>query len=146
MMYRWLLIGLVSLTLVGCSFAVYRTNRDIAQLSQQIEARRLRGEFATWRDVVRATDRESRAIFQRYGLHPDVYYETFLMVRYQVAGALDRREITEEDGALHIRWADAVLVHMRAQDEAVRAQRSVDEILAYVALAHAVEDHHHYRR
>lgn len=146
MMSRPLLIGLVSLTLGGCSLAVDYTNRDIAHLSRQIEARRLQGEFATWRDVARAMDRESRAIFQRYGLQPDVYYETMLMVRYQVADALDRREITEEDGALQIRWTDAVLLHMRAQDEAVRAQRSMDEILAYLALAHVTEDHHRSRR
>lgn len=73
-------------------------------------------------------DRDARAIFQKYGVRPDVHDETSLLVRYELAKQIDQGMLTQEDAVRRLRFYDTEITRLREQQEAVRAARALDAL------------------
>jgi len=128
----------IGLLLVSCGLATYQARRDVAQLADQIDARKQRGEFATWTEAVSALDRDARAIYQRYGVKPDIYAEAQIMVRYYLAEWVDQGRVTEDVGRRELRWADAVIEHHRKQAEQAERDRAALRALTSLSIVNAL--------
>lgn len=138
MKYRRSLLAVMSFALVACGLAAAHARRDVAQLAAQIEGRKQGGEFSTRGEAMSTLDREARAIYQKYGVKPNIYDEAQLMVRFYLADAVDQNRISEEVARRELRWADTVIEHHREQARQAERDRAALRTLTSLSILNAL--------